>query len=180
MKQRKDRTLSGMLRRAGFSLVEVNMAVFVMAIGILGMIALYPLGLRESMQSTADLKQSSTADYLLNQVVAIASMTNFPWSQWNSMPEYEIGAWTLELENSVPDFIRSRMMSISKEGKRQGSFSYNNSKFKIGCFKQAGRSDRIMGIVVQSTESKNAENYNQYSNNPVYFAEAFFQGDPTK
>ena len=63
-----------MKKRTGFSLIEVNMAIFVMAIGVLSIVALFPLGLRESFQGNADLKQSATADYYLNQVVAIASM----------------------------------------------------------------------------------------------------------
>ena len=59
--------------RAGFSLMEVNMAVFVLSVGILSMIVLYPLGLRESLQGQADIKQSMFADYILNQAVAYAS-----------------------------------------------------------------------------------------------------------
>ena len=43
------------MKHSGFSLIEVNMAVFVLAIGVLSMAALYPLGLRESIQSQADL-----------------------------------------------------------------------------------------------------------------------------
>lgn len=74
-------------KQNGFSLIEVNIAIFVMAVGVLGMVALYPLGLRESAQGQADLKQSMFADYLLNQVVALASQTNITWSEWSNIPK---------------------------------------------------------------------------------------------
>ena len=73
--------------RAGFSLMEVNMAVFVMAIGILGMVALFPLGLREGVQARADLKQSMFADHALNQLVAILSQTNMTWQIWEDLAD---------------------------------------------------------------------------------------------
>ena len=68
------------MKRSGFSLIEVNMAVFVLAIGVLSMAILFPLGLRESMQSQADLKQSMFADYLLNVAVAAASSPQVTWT----------------------------------------------------------------------------------------------------
>jgi Tfp pilus assembly protein PilV len=67
--------------------MEVNMAVFVMAIGILGMVALFPLGLREGVQARADLKQSMFADHALNQLVAILSQTNMTWQVWEDLAD---------------------------------------------------------------------------------------------
>jgi hypothetical protein len=80
----------------GFSLIEVNMAVFVMAVGVLSMAVLYPLGLRESTQGQADLKQSMFADCVLNQVVALASQTNVTWNSWKNIPRannFTEGGW---------------------------------------------------------------------------------------
>jgi Tfp pilus assembly protein PilV len=34
--------------RLGFTLMEVNLAVFIMAVGVLAMVSLYPLAFRES------------------------------------------------------------------------------------------------------------------------------------
>ena len=59
--------------RHGFSLIEVNLAVFVMAVGILALMGLFPTGLRESMQSRADLKQTMFADYALSILQANAA-----------------------------------------------------------------------------------------------------------
>ena len=145
------------------------MAVFVMAVGILSMVVLYPLGLRESTQGQADLKQAIVADYLLNQAVAAASLTNFPWTVWTALPRLAENKSPTDL--TAIDFLNKRIKVPSTLG---------GGQYKISCCIAPGFSDKIMGIVVQSTDLKDANNYNQYSNNPVFYAEAMFQGDPTR
>jgi hypothetical protein len=153
--------------------MEVNMAVFVMAIGILGMVALYPLGLRESTQGQADLKQSMFADYVLNQAVAAAAQTNITWSQWSSVPK--VGGTSVNLDSSVPGFIKNNLDMTAYPDMQE------NKHYRIACCRIAGASDKIMGIMVQSTDlTKSITKYEQVTNNPVYYAEVLFQGDPTK
>jgi len=158
--------------RAGFSLMEVNMAVFVMAIGILSMVALFPLGLRESTQGQADITQAMFGDYLLNQAVAAASLTNFPWSQWANTPK-AVNRDTVNLLDSVPDFMRQRMHLP----KMNPPLTRQDKTYRIACCLVPGASDKVMGIMVQSTEM---EDVPQYTNNPIYYAEALFQGDVTQ
>ena len=162
------------VRQAGFSLMEVNMAVFVMAVGILSMVVLYPLGLRESTQGQADLKQAVFADYLLNQAVAAASLTNFPWSEWKRVPKPSY-MFSENLLDSLPSFMRSRMHMTRQEPPLQKFGGY-----VISCCLVPGFSDKLMGIMVQSTDLLKVTDYNQYSNNPIYYAEVMFQGDPSK
>jgi len=164
------------VKNAGFSLMEVNMAVFVMAIGVLSMAVLYPLGLRESTQGQADLKQSMFADCILNQAVAAAAQTNITWSQWSSWANsYTLRGNSINLENSVPPFIRNRL-NLSHLPKMQEDRNY-----KIACCLVPGASDRIMGIMVQSSELVDTvTSYSQFSNNPVFYAEVMFQGDPLR
>ncbi len=160
--------------RAGFSLMEVNMAVFVMAIGILSMVALYPLGLRESTQGQADLKQSMFADYILNQAVAAASQTNIPWSNWRSVPKYDAynGSPQGGIDASVPQFIKNELDFSAYP-------NLDQKHYKIACCLLPGASDRIMGIMVQSTDLENISKFEQVTNNPIFYAEVMFQGDPT-
>lgn len=146
------------------------MAVFVMAIGILSMVVLYPLGLRESTQGQADLKQAIFADFLLNQAVAAASLTNFPWTEWRNVPKPQS-----DLMNSLPNFMQQRMHLPQQAP----SLKQKESQYRIACCLLPGFSDKLMGILVVSTDLK-LNNYNQYSNNPVFYAEVMFQGDPTK
>ncbi len=66
----------------GFTLMEVNLAVFIMAVAVLGMVALYPLGFRESQQSRDDVVEAVLAEGILNPIAATLSSTNMTWSQW--------------------------------------------------------------------------------------------------
>ena len=155
------------------------MAIFVMAVGILSLVVLYPLGLRESTQGQADLKQSMLADYMLNQAVAEASRTNVTWSEWETWAKkyrpIEDRTITLD-EKSVPDFIKDHLIEPKWDNAPK-----KNEQYKIACCVVPGFSDRIMGIMVQSSDLvKTVSEYTQFSNNPVYYAEVMFQGDPTR
>lgn len=59
------RLLRAVRRKAGFSLIEVNMAIFVLAGGALALMALFPLGLRESLASRSEMRISAFAERLL-------------------------------------------------------------------------------------------------------------------
>ena len=52
-----------MMFRRGFTLIEVNLAMFVMAVGTLGLVSLYSLGYRENQQSNEDVQAAAVADY---------------------------------------------------------------------------------------------------------------------
>ena len=159
--------------KAGFSLMEVNMAIFVMAVGILGTVALFPLGLRESTQGQADITQAMFSDYLLNQAVAAASLTNFPWTVWENLPnvaQKENSGITPATLNNLPTFMNTRIKTLA---------DWPQDRYRIICCLVPGASDKIMGIMVQSTEVENGR-VADYTNNPVYYAEVLFQGDPTK
>ena len=68
--------------RAAFTLMEVNLAVFIMAVGVLAMASLYPLGFRESQQSRDDVRAAIVADEVLGKLSAALSSRNIEWGQW--------------------------------------------------------------------------------------------------
>lgn len=68
--------------RTGFTLLEVNLAIMVMAMGILGMCALYLFGYRESRQSVEDVAGVACADVYLAPLVQGLSSTEMKWSNW--------------------------------------------------------------------------------------------------
>ncbi len=68
--------------RRAFTLMEVNLAVFIMATGVLGMVSLYSLGFRESRQSEEDVASAGLADAFFAPIVAGLSATNMTWQQW--------------------------------------------------------------------------------------------------
>ncbi len=162
----------------GFSLIEINMAVFVMALGILSMVVLFPLGLRESVQGAADLKQSMFADYALNQCVAAASSTNITWSEWNSLPRIR-GSEHLTLKDVREVTFLNRRLDWS-------GWSQMNpgNHFRVACCLVPGSGriageERVVGFMVQSTDQyQTMTDFTQFTNNPIYYAEALFQGIP--
>lgn len=68
--------------KPAFTLVEVNLAIFIMAVGVLAMVSLYSLGFRESRQSEEDVAASGYADAFFAPLVAELSSTNMTWSNW--------------------------------------------------------------------------------------------------
>ena len=71
--------------RAAFTLIEVNLAIFIMAGGVLAMISLYSLGFRESKQSREDVAAAAIADEVLNPLVVALSSRKLKWSEWRSL-----------------------------------------------------------------------------------------------
>ena len=68
-----------------FTLIEVNLAIFIMAGGVLAMISLYSLGFRESRQSREDVASAALADEVLNPLVVALSSRDLKWSDWKGL-----------------------------------------------------------------------------------------------
>ena len=73
---------TGRAYRRGFTLLEVNLAVFIMATGVLALCALYSLGFRENRQSVEDVAGAAWAEAYLSPLIQGLSATNMPWSAW--------------------------------------------------------------------------------------------------
>lgn len=70
--------------RSAFSLIEVNLAILLIAVGLLALFSLFPLGLKESERGLADTQESMFADTVLSALEGNAvNMTN--WWYW--LPE---------------------------------------------------------------------------------------------
>lgn len=79
--------------RQGFTLMEVNLAMFVMAVGTLGLVSLYSFGYRENQQSIEDVRAASVAEVNMNALIAALSSTNMTWSQWASIGVQPSTGW---------------------------------------------------------------------------------------
>lgn len=77
--------MNSIFKRA-FTLIEVNLAIFIMAGGVLAMISLYSLGFRESRQSREDVSSAAMADLILNPMVVALSSRDLKWSEWKKLP----------------------------------------------------------------------------------------------
>ena len=56
--------------KKGFTLVEVNLAIFIMAVGVLSMCGLYSLGYRENRQSVEDVASAALKYTFSSNVVS--------------------------------------------------------------------------------------------------------------
>ena len=61
--------------------MEVNIALLIMAVGVMGLLSLFPVGMRQGDAATSDTVGSSFADLVLNAMRANAqTVTN--WDDW--------------------------------------------------------------------------------------------------
>jgi uncharacterized protein (TIGR02598 family) len=68
-------------KRAGFSLVEINLTLLIVGVGLVALLSLFPVGLRQAGLATADTVQAVFADRVLNTLHAKAcQITN--WTDW--------------------------------------------------------------------------------------------------
>ena len=81
--------------RFGFTLVEVNLAIFVMAVGVLSMCALYAFGYRENRQSEEDVFATAYADSYLAPLVAGLSSPQLDWDAWKQIGD-DVSAAAIE------------------------------------------------------------------------------------
>ena len=71
-----------------FTLIEVNLAMLIMAGGILSVVGLYALGFRENRQGREDVAAAAYADAVISPLVLAISSTNVTWSNFNKEKFY--------------------------------------------------------------------------------------------
>lgn len=185
----------------GFTLLEVNLAIFVMATGVLGMCALYAFGFRENGQSVEDVAAVAFADAYLSPLVQGLSATNITWSQW-----CEIGDPTKGTKMQVAD-------AVSPE---EGWMAYvesvgggNATTYRVRANPNK-RADDVFGEIMNAVQSpykgempsidgdysyalvatrcgakiqlafRAARRRNMLMSQPIIVSEVHFQGDPDK
>ena len=83
---------------AGFSLVEINIALFVLGVGLVSLLGLFPVGLRQGNLSYSDTIQTMFADQVLNMIQANAAEID-AWNDFNNsrlLKDVKIGNHVIE------------------------------------------------------------------------------------
>lgn len=73
----------------GFSLIEINLAIFVVAVGMFTLFSLFPAGMRQIEDATEETYEAFFADYVLNTL-----RSNAAWltaDQWDELTDFEDG-----------------------------------------------------------------------------------------
>ncbi len=110
-----------MKMRRAFTLMEVNLAMLIMATGVLAVVGLYSMGFRENQQSTDDVASAAYAEAVISPIVRYLSDTNRVWAtefkNLKSMPSDQ--GWGDYLEKNGSELkVRSGCL-----GRAQSAFS---------------------------------------------------------
>lgn len=191
------RNIGQMARKLGFTLMEVNLAIFIMATGVLAMVSLYPLGYRENQQSRDDVWAACEADRIFNQIHAALSERSIKWSDWVGAVDSlkgSVGNWELYCEsndgyvpknksqlnalaanalNGLAGIARTRPTGLTLDQKRAYAIVVQPGRIKYN----GVTVEDYSRVAISMRISRNA---GSLFAQPVYFTEVHFQGDQEK
>ena len=180
--------------RKAFTLIEVNLAMLIMAGGILSIVGLYAFGFRESRQSREDIAMTAIADTVISPLVMAISATNLKWSVfraeknfpdkygWKSYFDTATGLVKTDPEPRAEDVFRSTMSWVS--GAADGGLKPEvNTTFPKDAFSNLGLK---CGLVVQHEENsavvkisfRATRQQSELLSMPLFYTEVRFQGRP--
>ena len=191
-----------MIRQSnGFTLVEVCLAIAVMAVSVLSMCGLYTLGYRENRQSVEDVASIAYADAYLAPLVQGLSATNMTWSKWceigrnassemrghgvadGVVPEAGWMAYVQEIDGGADYRIKGDPRSTADgafdKAIAQVESPYKGSRPNIPGGYQYGLVVTRRGAVIQLA-FRVSRRKESLMTQPVIVAEVHFQGDPER
>lgn len=192
-----------MIQRAGFTLMEVNLAIFIMAVGVLSMCSLYTLGYRENRQSVEDVAAAAFADAYLSPLITGLSATNMTWTAWTQIGEdvsgearnqgiadavWPSGGWAAYVQNYKNGNEVTYRIKGSPRSTADGVFGNVSGKVpseycagnpSIDSSYQYGLVVTRRGAVVQLA-FRIARRKETLMTQPIFVSEVHFQGDPNK
>lgn len=176
--------------RKAFTLIEVNLAMLIMAGGILSIVGLYALGFRESRQGREDVAAAAFADAVVSPLVMALSSTNLAWSTFRQ--EFNqpgrLGWGEYMNDNGVVDQnplskARSAFSATMSWAQSAGA------KNLADTFPTARSTPQLYGGLVVLHEKDSAvvsigfratDKASTLMSMPLFFTEVRFQGDPNK
>ena len=185
--------------RSAFTLMEVNLAILIMATGVLAMASLYSLGFRESQQSGEDVAGAGYADAFLSPLVAGLSSPEVKWSAWKSIGNGNADSKDPVCDGVLPPKGWAAYAKRANDGKGRKTYSF---RVDGGCNTTAnGVFGDLMNIVTSSQKGalptekapfyalvatrrgasislafRSSNRLEQLMSQPVYYAEVHFQG----
>ena len=116
--------------KKAFTLMEVNLAMLIMAGGVLSILGLYSLGYRESTQSCDDVASAAYAEAVVSQLTMALSATNLTWASFNKIGSHpsadgwggyleEDGTPTSDPEGTASDVFRDVIRELEFEGSEE-------------------------------------------------------------
>lgn len=180
-----------MTMKRGFTLMEVNLAILIMAGGILAMVSLFSLGFRENRQSREDVGGAAIADTVLSPMIMAASATNLKWTVFRDK-------FYFPSEEGWKNYFDSKgIVSSDPEARAESVFSQFMSKMSAAssgtldvktAFPKSDVSAAGLscGLVVMHDQDspvvriafRATKQPGMLLAMPIYYTEVHFQGDP--
>ena len=179
-----------MMKKA-FTLIEVNLAMLIMAGGILSIVGLYAFGFRENRHSREDVAATTLADSVISPLVMAISATNLKWSVFRQEHYYPSerawgdyvnskGVVTADPENRAEGVYRSAMSWISGAAKGPlgvktafPSSALSGTGMSCGLVIQHDQDSAIVRISFRATRHPG-----ELLAMPLFYTEVRFQGLP--
>lgn len=177
--------------RKAFTLIEVNLAMMIMAGGILSIVGLYAFGFRENRQSREDVTAAAYADAVVSPLVMAISATNLKWSVFKDMGNFPNdkgwgayfngqGKVVTDPESqaeSVFNQVVSKMSSAAKgtfdAPKFPSSAKPSRPKMSCGLVVMHEKDSAVVSIGFRAVES---DRPGTLLSMPLFYTEARFQG----
>lgn len=179
--------------KKAFTLIEVNLAMLIMAGGILSVVGLYALGFRENRQSREDVAATAIADSVLSPLVMAISATNLKWSVFREEKNFpDDSGWASYFDSngvvsqdpqSKADGVYGSTMSWLS-GAAEGplgvetgfpSAALSGTGMSCGLVVQHEKDSAIVRISFRATKLPGA-----LLSMPLFYTEVRFQGLPDK
>ena len=175
--------------RKGFTLIEVNLAMMVMALGVLSIVGLYAFGYRESAQSREDVESTALADQIISPLVMAITHTNQKWTVFRDEFHYpDKTGWGAYFDSNGeisqdPDSMAQKVFTdtltklnaSSLKPRIDASFPSKGSARTLSCglVVQHEKGSPIVRIGFRATPRPGS-----LLSMPIFYTEARFQGDP--
>ncbi len=98
-------------RNSGFSLIEVNLAILIAAGGLISLFSLFPVGLRQSVMSQADLHQAAFASSFFEVIAANVRLID-DIDTWNNINDF----WQAAVEDTEKRYRLLRLTELKADG----------------------------------------------------------------
>jgi type II secretory pathway pseudopilin PulG len=176
--------------KKAFTLIEVNLAMLIMAGGILSIVGLYAFAFRESRQSREDVAATAIADSVISPLVCALSATNVTWSSFRSLGNYPgNNGWGDYLDRSKgvvtqnpQGKARSVFSSVTGALRYNGAYdgptefpstALNGTGMSCGLVVQHEQDSAVVRISCRATKLPGA-----LLSMPMFYTEVRFQGIP--
>lgn len=175
--------------KKAFTLIEVNLAMLVMAGGILTIVGLYAFGFRENRQSREDVAATALADSVMSPLVMALSATNVTWSSFRNIGNYPSkegwkdyfnakGVVTTDPQARALGVFSSTMGALSFDGSYDGERSFpsaamNGTGMSCGLVVLHDPDSAVVRIAFRAVKS---DMPGQLLGMPQFYTEVRFQG----